>query len=258
MPGIFNADTNATIGLEDGAIPLISFRDSFLDNLSIWHNSIPLRTQWVVVFDDIPIGLRTSILQNLEIVTGSKDSFNIDKAKAALLANENQKLIGCVYVQGVDIPPETLSVKAASIENNRGFITGSVIGDRESYANEQLTIQFRETNTSFADFIIRPWLILASHHGYVARDLSNIAERNKNTKGTITILQYAKTVEHVSMIPRKIWTFHDVVPLNVGSRELSYDAEQLDKYNVPFLYSYYEISSNLTSLPNLLTKLHRG
>lgn len=259
MPGILNANSNASLGLDalsngSGSIPLISFRDSFLDNLSIWHNAIPLRTQWIVIFDGFPQGLRSSILRDLEIVTGSKDNFNIDQARTALLANENQKIIGCVYAQGVNIPSENLTVSPAAIENNRGYIQGSVIGSRDAYANQNLTIEFRETNTSFTDFILRPWLILASHFGYVAR---SEAEQAKNPKCNIIVMQFGKTLEHISSIPRKIWTFYDCVPLNLDTRNLTYDTEVMESYHVPFLYSRYDLSSNLTSLPDTLTNLNR-
>jgi hypothetical protein len=70
------------------------------------------------------------------------------------------------------------------IQNNRGFIQGTILKDRSAFCMKiNLLLALRETNTSFVDFVIRPWVIMASHLVMVARDMSDLPGKiNKNPK----------------------------------------------------------------------------
>lgn len=277
MPGILNAATNAVAGLATiqslgnntslgatgasllGAnipgIPLISFRDYFLTSMESWVATIPLRTQFIAIFDDFPVGINTDILKNLE----GSDYPDINNAKTALLNYPLQRVMGCMFLQGADIPAESLENSNASIDNNRGFLQGGVLAGRSAFSGNNLTLEFRETNTSFTDFIIRPWLILAAHNGYVARDLSIPSERLKSPKTNITLVQYTRSYQKISQIPRKVWRFYDVVPLNVSTRNLTYDTEAMEHYSVPFMFDRYTVENNLyLPLPDLISKISKG
>lgn len=276
MPGILNAVGNATAGLatlgglgRPGGLaapsfiasnlaipgfPLISFRDYFLTTMESWVTTIPLRTQFIALFDSFPAQLNTNILQSLEPIQGDKKGFDIDAAKTALINYPLQGIVGCIFLDGVNIPDDILGGGSANIENNRGFIQGSFLENRAAFAGENLTLQFRETNTSFTDMIMRPWVILASHKGYVARK-----DPVENIKTNITIIQFSRTYQKVSQIPRKVWKYYNCVPLSVGARNLTYDTEQVDKYDVPFIYDRYTIESNLyIPLPDIISKIGKG
>lgn len=276
MPGILNAVSNATVGLATlgglarpgglaqpsfiasniaiPGIPLISFRDYFLTSMESWVTSIPLRTQYIALFDNFPAQLNTNVIQSLERVQGDNKGWDIDAAKTALLNYPLQGIVGCIFLDGANLPDDTLGSSSAPIENNRGFLQGNILTNREAFENAKLTLQFRETNTSFVDFIIRPWVILAAHKGYVARQ--NPAE---NIKTNITIIQYARTYQNISQIPRKIWRYYDCVPLSVGTRNLTYDTEKVETYDVPFIYDRYSIESNLyIPLPDIISKIGKG
>lgn len=276
MPGILNAVGNATAGLATlggltrpgglaapsviasnlaiPGIPLISFRDYFLTTMESWITTIPLRTQYIALFDGFPSLLNTNILQRLEPVQGNKNGFDIDKAKSALTSYPLQGVVGCIFLDGVNIPDDSVSAAAANIDNNRGFIEGSILDSRSDFASNNLTLQFRETNTSFVDMIMRPWVILASHRGYVAT-----LSPQDSVKCNITIVQFSRTYQNVSQIPRKIWNYYNCVPLSVGTRNLSYDTEAVDKYDVPFLYDRYTVESNIyIPLPDIISKIGKG
>jgi hypothetical protein len=278
MPGILNAVTNAAAGLATVAsigqnatlaapsigiagvgvpgIPLISFRDYFLTTMESWVTSIPTRTQFIAIIDKIPKGMTSSLLQQLEgNKDGSKKDFDIDKAKSALGAYALQDVVGCIFLVGASIPSENLTADSAKIDNNRGFIQGSILQGRDAFASNNLTLQFRETNSSFTDLIMRPWLITASHAGYVARDTSDPLY----CKCNITILQYSRTFQGLSMIPRKVWTYYNCVPLNLSTRNLSYDAESIENYDVSFIYDDYGVQNTLyLPLPDIISKISHG
>jgi hypothetical protein len=106
-------------------------------------------------------------------------------------------------------------------------------------------INFRETNTSFTDLIMRPWLIMASHYGYVARNPNDNQELLKNPKVNMTIVQYSPSKAGLSQIPRKTWRFFNCVPTSLDTRRAGYGTEKIDNYSVGFIYDKYEVQSNL-------------
>lgn len=276
MPGILNAATNAAAGLATfqslgnnatlaapstsvlgvgiPGIPLISFRDYFLTSMESWIASIPLRTQFIAIIDQIPRSVTTDLMVKLEGNTdGGKKNFDIDQAKKVTGSYALQNVVGCIFLDGVSIPSENLSTSTVDIGQNRGFIPGNILQGRQGF--QSVTLQFRETNTSFTDFVMRPWLIAAAHAGYVARPVND----PMYVKCNITIIQFSRTYQKLSMIPRKIWQFYNCVPLDVTTRNLSYDQEAVENYDVPFMYDHYGVQSNLyIPLPDLISKIAHG
>ncbi len=233
-------------------VPLVSFRNNFIRSMETWIGALPLRTQWIVLIDRFPAGLNSNILQTLEPIQGDKRGFDIDRAKAFLTSYPAQSMVGCIFAQGADIPDDTNATAVANIPNNRGFIPGRISGNRSAF--NPLTLQFRETNSSFIDHVIRPWVILGSHAGLVARDSNNSPELDP--KCNITIVQYTRSFQKVSQIPRKVWHFYDCMPTSVANRNLTYDTESMDVYTSQWYYSRYTVTDNLyLPLPDLIDKL---
>ena len=237
--------------------PLISFRDNFIESLDQWSNSIPLDTQFIVLFDSFPQGISTNIIQNLEPIVQST-GFDIDLPKNIVTNFKNQGMVGCIFVNGFNIGGEELDYADASIPNNRGFIPGTILTNRKALSNNTLTLEFRETNTSFNDFVIRPWLILASHFGYVARNMSDSVEALKNCKTNLTIVQYTKSDKGLSQIPRKTWRFYNVVPVRTSTRDANYGTnDQVKNIDTTWIYDKYEMQANLyLNIPDLLKTLN--
>jgi hypothetical protein len=267
MPGILNSINNAvqSIGnkansLVGGSLaqpglslfgtnlpftPLISFRDRFLDSLDQWNTSIPLNTQFIVLIDNFPLGLTTNVLQNLEPIV-QRTGFDINLPKATLTNYKNQAIVGCIFTNGFNIGDDSLDSAAANIDNNRGFIQGTILKDRSDFASNKFTLSLRETNSSFVDFVIRPWVIMASHFGMVARDKSNPAELIKDPKVNLTVVQYTRSDKGISQIPRKTWRFYNCVPTSVSTRDYQYgQGEDVLNFDTTWVYDRYEISSNL-------------
>jgi len=243
--GLAAAPSLDLIGANIPFAPLISFRDYFLDNFNQWTNALPLNTQFIILFDNYPPGLSTANLRNLEPIVNSS-GHDIDIASAILTNAKNQSIIGCIFANGFQIGSEQLEATEATIDNNRGFIPGTILGGRSGFSGNQFQINFRETNTSFTDIIMRPWLIMAAHHGYVARNKSLTTEAEKDMKCNITILQYTRSDKGLSQIPRKTWRFFNCIPTSLDTRQHTYtDDEAIQNYNVSFAYDKYEISNNL-------------
>ena len=243
---LFAPSVASLFGFNIQGLPLISSRDYFLTQMESWFTSIPLTTQWIVLINKYPACLTTSIIKGLERAETSQ-AFDIDRARSILTSYPFQKVVGCLFVQGVNIPNEEYAVDYINIENSRGFTAAPIVTQRNNPG--QLTMDFLETNTSFTDFVIRPWVIAGSHFGYVARDPNDSSEKLKNVKTTVTVLQYTRTVQGVSMIPRKIWNFYNCAPISVADQSLSYDQEAFQGgrsyFSTKWAYSHYTVENNL-------------
>lgn len=240
------------------ATPLISTRDYFLFQLQSWLTGFPLQSQWIALIESYPAALNTSILQGLERGDGSKRGFDINIAKTILTSYPFQRVSGCLFCNYCQLPEESFSIKSASVENNRGFIPGVVAGDRKSYADKPLTLGFYETSTSFLDFVLRPWTILASHYGFVARSGDTPRSRSKyNVKTNILLLYFTRTYQNVSMVPRKAFKFYNCVPVQVSNQEYTYEEPNTVKsYNVNFAYTNYSVENNLfIPIPTLINAI---
>lgn len=235
-------------GFNIPGVPLISTRDYFLLQLQTWLTSVPLQTQWIAVIDSFPYALRTDIIQGLERTDAGKKGFDISQAKTLLASYPFQKVIGCVFAQGAVLPGERYTVADAAIENNRGFVPGVISENRSGYANNTLQLDFLETNTSIIDFIFRPWVMMASHYGYVARpgDLPG-SKDFYNMKSNMTILCYTRSYQNVSQIPRKVFTYYNVAPVEIQPINLNYNNEpnEAASYRVDFTYTNYTVQNSM-------------
>ena len=87
------------------------------------------------------------------------------------LQYSSNSLIGCVFAKQVDIP--VTSVEAGNNGLEYGGYLPPVTGDvRVNYT--PLTVTFLETNGSFLDLVIRPWLTLVAYNGFVARSKNSL------------------------------------------------------------------------------------
>lgn len=258
LNSLFAPQVAELFGFNVQGIPLISARDHFLTQMESWFTAVPLNSQWIVLINRYPTCVNTKILQNLERIDGSRKGFDIDKAKSILTSFPLQKITGCLFAHGVNLPPESHGVEYINIENHRGFLPGVITKDRENPG--QISIDFLETNTSFVDFVIRPWIIAGSHFGYVARNPNIPAESIKNVKTTISILQYTRTIENISMIPRKIWTFYNCAPVLVDGVSLDYASDsEATKINTKWVYSHYTVENNLYfPLTSIINRISSG
>ena len=246
-------------GFNVQGIPLISARDYFLTQMESWFTSIPLTTQWIVLVHSYPQCVNTRIIQGFEKTGGSRNSFDIDRAVSILKSAPLQKIVGCLFVQGINIPGDGLEVENVNISNNRGFLGVPITRARKPLDN--LTIEFLETNTSFTDFVVRPWMIATSHYGLVARNPRDPAEQAKNVKTTITVMQYTRTMQKISMIPRKIWHFYNCAPISVPNQQMTYDQESMERniLKTEWTYSHYTVENNLYfPLATIINRISRG
>jgi hypothetical protein len=213
---------------------ILSRRTQFLNVLSEWHSTPALAHLWVVVFN-IP-SLLTDANMNLWGEKLAQDDWGVDNTINELHdAQKGSSIItGCMFAQSVELPGEFLKTKYVGTFN-RGFTTSPVMVNRnEPY---YFNIKLFESNSSFTDTIIRPWVILAAHFGLVARD------HGDTIKSNLTIFELAKSGDYTQdLIPRKTWHFYNCVPVRVMPQTMGYSTDQhIITRNTQWIYTRYQM-----------------
>ena len=215
-------------------MPIIANINQFLtDILSSPDFHIPIEANFVVSFNRLNqiINNLNSIIPDKIIKTGDwnkvKDGYDI------------------FFANGVTVPGETVNSSKAGFSAGGdglygGLLSGPVLTGRANLTNFEIT--FLETSQSFADQVIRPWIVNAAHYGLFARKDSTSIQ---NFKTDVTVA-FKKNTSSNSGDPvnRKIIVFKDAVPTSMEGYSASYGGSKVATRNIKttWIYSTYEIS----------------
>ena len=214
----------------------LSPRDNFFQILEQWESSMILQSMWMVFFKIPGIVTDQTMKRYGEFIVDQGNS--IDRAKTGLSKDLFMNTMGCAFCQAVTIPAEQGSVEHAggAGEGSRGFLAGPVHKGRSQYG--ALSMEFLETNVSFVDFLIRPWMILGTHRGLIANSqapittdmvLVNLAragvEYPENWHQDPKTDSKKQPPNKRGFVPRKIWIFEKCIPVNISSETYSTDAD---------------------------------
>ena len=211
---------------------------------------IPFSAQWAVIID-FPDNLSLNLpdISNLEgsnwEAAGANIFFDTDGSPRSIIFADDG--IGCILADEVNQIGDNYSVSDATIGDDGttgGIIPGIYSKSREGFAQKKLNIKFRETSVSFADFVIRPWIIIASHYG-------RIADANNIIKSEINIVSFGKAgapgstrgdLEPGGFIDiRKQFTYFGCTPLSITDIKLTYDKDVAMGYEVGWAFDKYAI-----------------
>ena len=228
----------------------ITPRQNFFSMLENWETTLPLTSLWMVFFK-VPQFITDEQLKAHGERPGGLD-WGVNKTKASFGGGNFTGTYGCALAQTVGIPVEQLGIDTVG-PVNRGFLKGPVIQQRQSFA--ALNIEFLETTLSFNDFVLRPWIILASHLGLVYRQ----PERSITTDFYVVNLTRAGTdfgdnprrlavndpenqgQNQRSFVPRKVWLFQDCVPVNIGQETYTYGQSEIDRRDTEWNFRRYQV-----------------
>ena len=236
-------------------------RDSFFSALNNWHFNVPDQRAWAVVMTLPGIITRQGALQADYYLKQLEEfpEMGANNAVVRGIAKELQYTTGCLFAQGVAIPGESVNYTYTppSGDSTGGLIGFPYFATRQPF--QPLSITYRETNVSFIDFVLRPWMIMASHMGLTERH----PQAGMGVKADIYVIQFAKAgsalesranpiqpeahvvSEHlenvIPLIPRKIWRFIDCVPTRVPPSDHSYSESAIEAKSIEFIYKNYEV-----------------
>ena len=229
-------------------MPQRSPYEYYLELLGKWPTSIALASQWLVHinFDGVSglMSILGDTIKNKENNGWSIDQSVTNKLIDGSLQYSTQNMTGCVFVRQVGLPGESIEASNVGLDYG-GYMAPATANTRAKY--EPLSLTLLETNASFLDFVIRPWTIMVGYNGLVAR----APKSSKYVKASfINVIMYAKTDSQLDI--RKIYTFENAAPINIGGETYSYTEEGLRYTDVKFVYDrYYILDGNSRSLINL-------
>ena len=145
------------------------------------------------------------------------------------------------FANGITIPGEGSNSSRVGIENSTtgGLLTGPTLRGRKSLGNFE--ISFLETNSSFIDYVMRPWVVAAAQYGLFARG----GNSSQNFKTRVTANYLDKTSnDPANPIYRKTISFVNAVPVDVAGFESAYGNGKVGMRTAKTVWTYstYEVS----------------
>jgi hypothetical protein len=239
VPKAFDSITNFANSVTDAVTPYENSQspyEYYLDLLGKWPTSIALASQWMVTihFDKV-----TNLFSNIQdkLISREQSVWRYNNAVIDVLIDgglqaKSDNMSGCVFARQVVLPSERIEAGNVGLEYG-GFLPPSTAGKRDPY--EPLSITMLETNASFLDLVIRPWIIMVGYNGLIARS----PRSEKNVKAMIDVVMYAKTGYGYPMGIRKIYRFYNAAPISLAGETYSYNEEGLRYSDVKFTYDKY-------------------
>jgi hypothetical protein len=218
---------------------------SFLQNvLSSPAGAIPREAQWVIAWNgtaNTTNGIPNVITKVNEYEPGS--SWNINAGFSAITKDAYNGNMGCMFAQSVQIPGDSFQAQPdAGIQKNG--LTQAYVGQGRNMPGN-LIISFLGTNVDFVDNVIRPWVIMTSHLGLVARS----GDLNYRTDVDFYKLNVTSPSAPPTVLER--YHFFGVCPVSVDSHEYSYaNYSQSIRKNATFIYHYYNIDTSTNVFNN--------
>ena len=208
--------------------------------------NLPYSSQWVLQIDKLPASLDNNLSSISNNNTLELGNWNTAEKSGAL-----KKIITegafidkgvCIFAQGVQTPKDSLSVQnVGPNENFRGGLLGAPTSTGRQPLPE-LNIVFLETNYSFLDFVIRPWVIYTSHYGLIARAPTD----PRNIKTTLQIFYYDRGFGETPKI-RKVFRFYNVAPIATDGVISTWDDQDIKKISTSWTYTHYDVSTERIS-----------
>jgi hypothetical protein len=208
------------------------------------NSALPKGAQWILTFDGqyIPDGSGPSSDNSIVPVTAIKagikyepEVWDIDTAIANTTIPDYHSIKGCLFAQAVSIPGESNQVNPEGLQQS-GLIRSVTGGGRDAFAN--LEISFLETNVSFVDNVIRPWVIATAHLGMIARS------GDLNYRGNLSVYKLAVGLANEAPYISAQYKFYGICPISVSGEEYNYTQTTSPvNRNAVFTYHYYTINS---------------
>ena len=227
----------------------------FLDNfLSRPAGALPKGAQWVLTFDGaFDDGGNRSYKEVLPVQAIKKcidfepRKWQVERSINTTLIDGFQKTKGCMFAQAVSIPGESTTTNPEGLQAN-GFIRTTVGGGRDNYTG--LQIVFLETNISFVDNVIRPWVIATSHLGMIAR------KGQDNYRCNISVYKLGVSDANTKPHVLQKFTFFGACPVSVSGEEYNYGTSNSPvNRETTFIYHYYNVE-NLENQNETLIRAH--
>ena len=216
-----------------GQIPL--FFESFLSKPA---SALPKGAQWVVDFEGLE-SVKGAIIRTAQLEPGKWD---IETGLTTLISNQDYNRKGCLFCQAVSIPGEQTIANPEGIQKNQ-FIRTAVGEGRSDYAPNGLRMVFLDTNVSFVDNVIRPWVVTTARLGMIARDKPNVYRQD------ISVYKIGVLTPQSPPFILQKYTFFGACAVQVSEEEYNYAPTNTPvNREATFIFHHYSIETNKNNL----------
>jgi len=212
--------------------------------LSTPNFHIPLEANFIIGIENLD-----TIITNLDAAKDIISDSALQVYPDVWNGDQNLDVSDVYFANGVKVPGEGSSADRVGLNTNTtlagGLISGPILKGRKNLANFE--ISFLETNTSFIDYVIRPWIVAVSQFGLFSRKSSanlNTQVGIKSTQDFKTDITIAFLDKTNSDVIRKLITFHNAAPIDVASYDATYGKVGMRTAAVTWTYSTYEVGTN--------------
>ena len=211
------------MGVSLPSIEKTNLRESFFDLLKNFSTFPASQNLFLVKIDRLPTALTDENQRALGVTPGIEPmGINASRSVYERYITSNEYMYLCT---GVDLTTDKLAVSNKGNLIN-GYLPLGPFVDNRDYPDADLDIQFSETNISFVDTIIRPWIQLYSVHGnFDDLDLTTTITIYFIAKEQLTSRKTFKTMLFGSSggapVVRKKYTYRDCIPFNIVSANVA-------------------------------------
>lgn len=204
--------------------------------LSTPAGALPKGAQWIVLFDDLATHILPGIRSALSL---EKKSWGIDRAYNTITSPQFQSTNGCVYCQAISMPGDSMVVNPEGNIMSNAFLRSYVGQGRNQFPEMRMT--FLETNISFTENFLRPWVISTANWGLLARERTD--PRNYRTNAYLYQLGTYSMDRPPYILMRM--TFFDICCVSVSDEEYNYAPVVGTPLlrEAQFIYNYYSVNT---------------
>jgi hypothetical protein len=207
--------------LANSSTPNAPFRpiQAFKELLSNPSFTIPIEANFAIgmtftsnllsVIGDINLSDTNSIIE--------PQNYNVRNTQSSIagVLNLYEQTLGLIYATSINIPGEATEARKIEVSENKNagiFLPLPVLNNRR--VQTTFSINILETNRSFLDAYIRPWIIASSLYGLYTRSDNSPQNIKLNN---LFVYQYDKQRKI-----RKTIIFNKVIPVSMESTNLAY------------------------------------
>lgn len=211
----------------------------YMDTMKDISFALPHSAKWVVFVEPHNQPYLMDQIHDLKSFEPWKttDDWDFGTKADRLNSPQAQETIGCIFALGVSQAGHSVGVgySGGSGGVNNGFVKTPITSGRSD--NQTLELTVKETNSSYTDFVLRPWSILTSHLGFHARP------PEQSIKCNISIFEMNDTFTKTQPLIRKVFKYYDCLPIDINTENLTYEPDKVIQRQIQFAYNHYTVQS---------------
>lgn len=213
----------------------------FQEFLSDPSTSIPINSNFLIVFNSFPPGLRE--FTDEKISEYEPDKWEVFKTGSSLIkkisgSSYNYKFL---FATGITLPNEGYNARRTGPAEEFGDFSGGLLSGVTSssrYQKDLLRMSLLETTDSFIDSVIRPWVVATSHYGLFARSPGS----EFDIKTNIDVFMFNSRTNKRE-IQRKVYTFYGCAPTSFDEQTITYGNNDTTILSTSWVYNNYSIKT---------------